>query len=281
MTAGLIIGDRNGSADEVHDRLRPPGTTRNRIRRNIAIVAATVLMALMLCGIRGRAASIIALLVLTAYAQVVTAGPSVWRATLVAVLYFAARAVDLRTPPWQATAVAAALMVVLHPLDVCDSGFVLTFGATAALLEGARRGERSPGPGGGRQPGCSHRSSPHSQWRWLFSRCRPSVLECDERRAHPQPGAVPLMGAAQVAGVAVVVFEPHRLGRRGCRSLCVCQRHIDRRQRQARGRCTVADRTRCAASRGGILMYTPGWTAVASVADDSIVGRVWVTVAAQ
>ena len=42
--------------------------------------------------------------------------------------------------PWGATALAAAVFLVIRPLDVGDPGFVLTFGATAALVEGARRG---------------------------------------------------------------------------------------------------------------------------------------------
>src|SRR5262245_64276640 len=32
------------------------------------------------------------------------------------------------------------MMIVAHPLDIRDPGFILTFGATAALLEGARHG---------------------------------------------------------------------------------------------------------------------------------------------
>jgi competence protein ComEC len=57
-----------------------------------------------------------------------------------AVVYLAARAIDQRTPPWQATAVAAALLVLWRPLDIRDPGFILTFGATAALIEASRRG---------------------------------------------------------------------------------------------------------------------------------------------
>jgi competence protein ComEC len=41
---------------------------------------------------------------------------------------------------WQATTAAAAIIVVLKPLDLDDPGFLMTFGATIALVEGARRG---------------------------------------------------------------------------------------------------------------------------------------------
>ena len=46
------------------------------------------------------------LICLVAYAFVVTSGPSVWRATLVAVIYLVARLLDHKTAPWQAFSVA-------------------------------------------------------------------------------------------------------------------------------------------------------------------------------
>jgi competence protein ComEC len=79
---------------------------------------------------RGRPAAVFGVAVLLAYANLVAAGPSVWRATLMAVTYLAARAIDHRTAPWQASAVAAAVMLLWRPLDVRDAGFLLTFGAT-------------------------------------------------------------------------------------------------------------------------------------------------------
>ena len=54
-------------------------------------------------------------------------------------LYLTARLLDHRSPPWQALAVTAALVVCARPLDVRDVGFILTFGATVALLDVARR----------------------------------------------------------------------------------------------------------------------------------------------
>lgn len=142
IVTAVLIGDRTGLPDEVRERLQAAGTYHIIAISggNIAILAGLALGILMVAGVRGRAAALLAIAWLLAYAEVVTTGPSVWRATLMAVIYLLARALDLRTPPWQAAAVAAALMVVAHPLDVRDAGFVLTFGATAALLEGARRG---------------------------------------------------------------------------------------------------------------------------------------------
>jgi len=142
IATAVLIGDRGGLPDETRELLQAAGTYHVIAISggNIAILAAVVTGLFALCGIRGRGAAVPAIVLLTLYALVVTSGPSVWRATLMALLYFGARAIDHRVPVWHASAVAAALMVVIEPLDVRDPGFVLTFGATAALIEGARHG---------------------------------------------------------------------------------------------------------------------------------------------
>lgn len=141
IAAAVLIGDRTGVPDETRDALQAAGTYHVIAISggNIAIVAAGAFGLLALFGIRGRAGALLTIIVLIAFAIVVTAGPSVWRATLMAGTYFAARVVDHRTPVWQATAVAAAIILIVKPLDLFDPGFLLTFGATAALVEGARR----------------------------------------------------------------------------------------------------------------------------------------------
>jgi competence protein ComEC len=141
VITAVLIGDRTGLPDEVRTRLQQAGVYHVIAISggNIAILAGLVLLCLAPLGLRGRPAAAITLIVVAAYAGTVTAGPSVWRAALMAVLALAARVFDHRTPAWHALAVAAALMVAMQPLDVRDPGFVLTFGATAALIEAARR----------------------------------------------------------------------------------------------------------------------------------------------
>jgi competence protein ComEC len=132
-----------------------------------------------------------------------------------ATVYLAARLLDHRTPPWQAMAVAAALVVCVRPLDVRDVGFILTFGATGALLEGARRAARlAP-----RSPSTGLRASRIAGWAmasvaaslaaeiallpvsaWTFSRVTSAGLVLNL-------AAVPLMGVVQVAGMAATAFD--------------------------------------------------------------------------
>jgi competence protein ComEC len=142
IAAAVLIGDRRGVPDETRDALQAAGTYHVIAISggNIAILAAGACALLALVGIRGRPGAFLTIAVLIAFATVVIAGPSVWRATVMAIAYFVARVVDQRTPVWQAMAVAVAIILVIKPLDLADPGFLMTFGATTALVEGARLG---------------------------------------------------------------------------------------------------------------------------------------------
>ena len=101
---------------------------------NIAILAGLLIVAFRVAAWLGRGAMVTAVAALLAYARLVGDSASVDRATLMAVVYFGARAVDLRSPPLNALAVVAATLVVADPLSVADPAFILTFGATLAIL---------------------------------------------------------------------------------------------------------------------------------------------------
>ena len=209
IVTAVLIGDRTGLPDEIRDRLQAAGTYHVIAISggNIAILAGLVLGILMLTAVPGRVAAMVAILVLLAYSQVATAGPSVWRATLMAVFYLGARLLDHRMAPWQAMAMAAAVMVVSHPLDIRDPGFILTFGATAALLEGARRGQAL--------------LPKRRVLAWLVASLAASAaaevallpVSAQTFSRVTSAGlllnlvAVPMMGVAQVAGIAVVALD--------------------------------------------------------------------------
>ncbi len=140
IVTAVLIGDRGGIPDDVRERLQAAGTYHVIAISggNIAMFVALVVGALRAARLGGRPAAAVALVVLAAYGQVASAGPSVWRATVMASLHLAARVFDHRAPSWQVTAIAMAAMLVVHPLDLIEPGFQLTFGATVALLYGAR-----------------------------------------------------------------------------------------------------------------------------------------------
>jgi competence protein ComEC len=136
IVAAIVIGDRAGLDDEVQRRLQEAGTYHVIAISggNIAILAGLMLGAFRIAGLFGRVAMLAAIAVLVAYERLVGGGASVDRATLTAVLYFAARVIDQRGTPLNALAFVAACLVATQPLSVLDPAFVLTFGATLAIL---------------------------------------------------------------------------------------------------------------------------------------------------
>jgi competence protein ComEC len=213
----VLIGDRSGVPDDIRSRLQIAGTYHVIAISggNIAILAAVIIVAFVPFGIAGRPAAALTLVCLVAYALVVTSGPSVWRATFVAVVYLVARLLDHRIAPWQACAVAAALLGVGEPLDVRNAGFLLTFGATAALLVAVGRGAMDGGDG------------IHRRWiSWLVTSIGasaaveivllPVMAETFSRVTAAglvlNIVAVPAMAVVQICGLVVVLTPIEALG---------------------------------------------------------------------
>lgn len=144
LVTALLIGDRTAIPASVRGRLQAAGTFHVIAISggNIAVIVLLVTGLLRAGGAGPRLASGLAIPVLAAYAGIVTGGPSVRRAVVMAVVYLAARVLDVRAPLWNTVAVSAGLLVCLHPLDVVDAGFWLTFCATVALVAAARLSAR-------------------------------------------------------------------------------------------------------------------------------------------
>jgi competence protein ComEC len=136
IVAAIVIGDRAGLDERVQRRLQEAGTYHVIAISggNIAILAGLLLGLFRVGGWLGRAAMLSAIVALWVYARLVGGGASVDRATLMAVVHFGARAFDQRSPPLNALAVVAALLVAVDPLSVADPAFVLTCGATLSIL---------------------------------------------------------------------------------------------------------------------------------------------------
>jgi competence protein ComEC len=226
IVAAIVIGDRAGLDEDVQRRLQEGGTYHVIAISggNIAILAGLLLGAFRLAGWLGRTAMIASIAVLLAYAALVGSGASVDRATLMAVVYFGARALDQRSPPLNAVAVVAALLVAADPLAVADPAFVLTFGATLAILVvvptvttiSAEPADHADGTAGSA-------SSAHSRLMALITRPATAMFAASaaaEAMLFPVGAlafsrvtfaglalnflAIPLMGVAQIAGMAVV-----------------------------------------------------------------------------
>ena len=136
IVAAIVIGDRTALDAGVQQRLQEAGTFHVIAISggNIAILAGLMLGLFRLAGVLGRTAMLASIAALTGYGYLVGGGASVDRATLMAVVYLAGRAIDQRSPPLNTLAFVAACLVATQPLSVADPAFVLTFGATLAIL---------------------------------------------------------------------------------------------------------------------------------------------------
>ena len=136
IVTAIVIGDRAGLDEDVQRSLQQAGTYHVIAISggNIAILAGLLLGIFRLGGVLGRTAALVSMAALVAYGALVGGGASVDRATLMAVLYFAARAADQRSPPLNTLALAAAILIAVQPFSAADPAFVLTFGATLAIL---------------------------------------------------------------------------------------------------------------------------------------------------
>jgi competence protein ComEC len=157
-----------------------------------------------LARVPSRLATLVTIVLLVGYAHVVGSEPSVSRATLMAAVYLSARMLDHRSRPMNALAVAVAAIVCVAPLTIYDPGFLLTVGATGAILAGVPGiVARLPASWWARAPGGLFAASLSAEAALMpvaasvFSRVTFAGLLLNF-------AAIPLMTVAQIAGLAVL-----------------------------------------------------------------------------
>lgn len=136
ITTAILIGDRAGLDDRVTRALQEAGTYHVIAISggNVAILAGVLLGAARVLVVPWRVSLAATALALVGYAHVASGGSSVARATTMAVVYLVARALDHQGSGASSLGVAATLILCVSPLAVLEPGFLLTFGATAAML---------------------------------------------------------------------------------------------------------------------------------------------------
>ena len=205
IVTAIVIGDRAGLSEEVQRTLQEAGTYHVIAISggNIAILAGLTLGAFRIAGMLGRGAMLSAIAGLLAYAYLVGGGASVDRATLMAVVYFAGRAIDLRGSSFNGLMLVAAVLVAADPLAIADPSFLLTFGATSAILAVAARKPISPMPfplaalAGMLTASVAAEAALFPVGAMVFSRVTVAGLLLNF-------AAIPLMAVAQIAGMLVV-----------------------------------------------------------------------------
>jgi competence protein ComEC len=141
IATAILIGDRAGLDPGLEARLQAAGTYHVIAISggNIAVLTVAMLGLARLVRVPHRAGCLLVSVLLLAHAELVGGGPSVMRATAMAVGYLVLRSVDQSAWSLNALAAAVAALLVISPLAIVDPGFLLSAGATAAIIALAGR----------------------------------------------------------------------------------------------------------------------------------------------
>jgi competence protein ComEC len=142
IITAVLIGDRSGLDERLERQLQTAGTYHVIAISggNIAILTLLMLGVCRALRLQSRSAAVVTILFLSTYAWLVGLQSSVSRSTMMAVAYLAARVLDHRTDAINALAVAVMVILWVSPVSLADTGFILTCGATLAIVLGARQG---------------------------------------------------------------------------------------------------------------------------------------------
>jgi competence protein ComEC len=136
IAAAILIGDRTGLSEEDSRRLQEAGTYHVIAISggNIAILTVLLLALTRAARLPPALAAATATVALLFYRLITTSASSVDRAITAAIVYLLARPMDLPAVALNVLGAAAVLGVAASPITLFDPGFILSFGATLAIL---------------------------------------------------------------------------------------------------------------------------------------------------
>ncbi len=136
LLGGLLLGERRGLPPELDEGFRRAGVYHVLAVSgfNVALLAAAVFAACKLARIDRRVSAVVAIALVSGFAAVVGAEPSVVRAAIMAVLVLAALLLEREASVVNSLALAGLVILALRPGDLLDPGFQLSFAATAGIV---------------------------------------------------------------------------------------------------------------------------------------------------
>lgn len=151
LVLALLLGDRSRLDAGLRDAFATAGALHLLAVSglHVGFLAWLLVVLLRMAGFDPVRRAAIVSLVLTGYAALVGARPSVVRASIMVVAVLWSHATERRVSTWHIVGLAAMVILVWRPLDLFDLGFSLSFGAVAGLLYwGSVRGIEVPRSGG-------------------------------------------------------------------------------------------------------------------------------------
>jgi competence protein ComEC len=136
LLKAAILGDRSALTPEMNQAFLDSGTYHILAISglNVSLLAGTLFGLFRLLRLSGRVAAAAAALLVTLYALLAGAGPSVIRAAVMADVYLLAVVLDRRTELLNSLALAALGLLVWNPWGLFEVGFQLTFLATLGIV---------------------------------------------------------------------------------------------------------------------------------------------------
>ncbi|MBI4561500.1 MAG: DNA internalization-related competence protein ComEC/Rec2, partial [Candidatus Rokubacteria bacterium] len=136
LLAGLLLGERTELPRHVDEAFRRAGVYHILAVSgfNVALIASTVFLGLMLLGMPRRLVAFVASVVVLGFALVVGGEPSVLRATVMGLLLLMALLIEREVNLINSLALAALGILLWRPGDLWEPGFQLSFAATFGIL---------------------------------------------------------------------------------------------------------------------------------------------------
>ena len=136
LIKGILLGKRSDLPIETLDIFRNSGTFHVLAVSglHVGLVGMFCYFGLSLFRIPKKMLSLLTILAVVIYACLVGFRPSVFRATLMAILYLFAIIIDRDADVYNLLAVAALVLLLINPAQVWDVGFQLSFVAVASIV---------------------------------------------------------------------------------------------------------------------------------------------------
>lgn len=147
LALGMFLGDISGLSDETYTAYKATGAAHILAVSglNVGIIIFVFFTLLKLLHIPKKPRYFLTLVFIAAYACITGLGPSIVRASVMAVFLLTVRFTGQKTDPLIVISAAWMFILVLNPIDLFMPGFLLSFGAvfgmvtTGSILHGALR----------------------------------------------------------------------------------------------------------------------------------------------
>ena len=136
LLTALVLGDYDPELRDVKEQFRRTGTSHHLAisGMHVALVGGLIFLIARLAGLGPRACWLTSLAVVTFYASVAVPSPPVLRAVILFGVAAVGFLIGRFTSALQLLMLTVAIMLAIHPLDLFNAGFQLSFGTVLGLV---------------------------------------------------------------------------------------------------------------------------------------------------